>query len=53
MAGQRLVIPGIGNKIMSMVPRFLPRGLMLQTLESYQRGRGRRAENRRRLPLKP
>ncbi len=53
MAGKRLVIPGIGNKIMSMVPRFLPRGLMLQTLESYQRDRGRRAENRRRTPLKP
>jgi hypothetical protein len=53
MAGERLVIPGVGNKLMSMVPRFLPRGLMLQALESYQRGRGRRAENRRRMPLKP
>ena len=45
MAGKRLVIPGFGNKVMSLLPRLLPRGLMLRTLESYQRGRGRRAES--------
>ena len=44
MAGKRLVIPGVGNKIVSLLPKFLPRGLVLKTLESYQRGRGRRAE---------
>ena len=38
MAGKRLVIPGFGNKVMSFLPRLLPRGLMLRTLESYQRG---------------
>ena len=45
MAGKRLVIPGVGNKIVSLMPKFLPRGLVLKTLESYQRGRGRRAES--------
>jgi short-subunit dehydrogenase len=44
MAGKRLVIPGVGNKIVSLMPKLLPRGLVLKTLESYQRGRGRRAE---------
>jgi len=44
MAGKRLVIPGVGNKIVSLLPKFLPRGLVLKTLESYQRNRGRRAE---------
>jgi len=49
MAGKRLVVPGIGNKIISMVPRFLPRGTVLRMIESYQRGRGRRAEGRKKL----
>ena len=44
MAGKRVVIPGVGNKIVSMLPRFLPRTMVLRTLESYQRNRGRRAE---------
>jgi short-subunit dehydrogenase len=44
MAGKRLIIPGVGNKIVSLMPRLLPRGMVLRTLESYQRGRGRRAE---------
>ena len=44
MAGKRLVIPGTGNKVMSFLPRLLPRGLMLSLLDSYQRDRGRRAE---------
>src|SRR2546423_1432996 len=43
-AGTRLVIPGVGNKIISLLPKLLPRGLVLRTLESYQRNRGRRAE---------
>jgi short-subunit dehydrogenase len=44
MAGKRVVIPGFGNKIVSALPRFLPRGLTLKILESYQRDRGRGAE---------
>jgi short-subunit dehydrogenase len=44
MAGKRLVIPGFGNKIVSALPRFLPRGAVLKFIESYQRDRGRRAE---------
>jgi short-subunit dehydrogenase len=44
MAGKRLVIPGAGNKIMSVIPRLIPRGLMLNTIFSYQRNRGRRAD---------
>src|SRR5436305_7009790 len=44
MAGKRLVIPGFGNKVVSAAPRFLPRGLLLRMIESYQRDRGRRAE---------
>jgi len=50
MAGKRLVIPGVGNKIVSLLPKLLPRGLVLKTLDSYQRGRGRRAENWQRKP---
>ena len=52
MAGKRMVIPGFGNKFMSTLPRFLPRGVMLKVLDSYQRDRGRRAENWRK-PAKP
>ncbi|MEA2878028.1 MAG: uncharacterized protein QOF14_3224 [Hyphomicrobiales bacterium] len=44
MAGKRVVIPGVGNKIVTLLPRFLPRSMVLRTLESYQRNRGRRAD---------
>jgi len=50
MAGKRVVIPGFGNKVVSALPRFLPRGLLLKVLESYQRDRGRAAEGRVRKP---
>jgi len=53
MAGKRLVIPGLANKIVSFVPRLLPRGLMLSMSEARQRGRGLRAENRQRRAPKP
>ena len=46
---KRLVVPGFGNKVMTLLPRLLPRGMMLSLLDSYQRNRGRRAENRRKL----
>jgi short-subunit dehydrogenase len=44
MAGQRVVIPGFGNKVMSFLPLLLSRGVMLKLLASYQRNRGRRAD---------
>src|SRR3954468_19759303 len=50
MAGKRMVIPGFGNKIVSMLPRLLPRGVMLNRIDSYQRGRGRRGEGWQRRP---
>ena len=52
MKGKRVVIPGFGNKVVSSLPRFLPRGMVLRVLESYQRDRGRRAEGWRK-PDKP
>jgi short-subunit dehydrogenase len=50
MARKSLVIPGFGNKVVSFLPRVLSRGLVLRVLESYQRGRGRRAENWKKRP---
>jgi len=50
MAGKRLVIPGFGNRVVSLLPRLLPRGLMLRTVESYQRGRGVRPDGWKRRP---
>ncbi len=44
MAGKRVVIPGVANKIMSLIPRLVPRGVMLSAIGSYQRNRGRRAD---------
>jgi uncharacterized protein len=45
MARKRVVVPGIGNKVVSLLPRLMPRGTMLRIMESYQRDRGRRPEN--------
>jgi short-subunit dehydrogenase len=50
MAGKRVVIPGVANKIMSFIPRLVPRGLLLNAMLSYQRGRGRRADGWQRRP---
>ncbi len=51
MAGRRLVVPGFGNKLATVLPRLLPRSLMLSTLERYQRGRGQKGASwPRRLP---
>ena len=50
MAGKRLVVPGIGNKIVTTLPRFVPRGMGLRIMESYQRAHGRRAENWKKRP---
>ena len=48
MAGKRLVIPGIGNKVVSVVSRLIPRGVLLNAIGSYQSGRGRRDSWQRR-----
>ena len=48
VAGKRVIIPGIGNKIVSFLPRLVPRGFVLRSMASYQGGRGRAAEGRRR-----
>ena len=50
MAGRRLVIPGFGNRVVSFLPRLMPRGMMLRTVESYQRGRGIRPDGWKRRP---
>jgi short-subunit dehydrogenase len=50
MAGKRVVVPGFGNKVVSFLPRLVPRGTMLRILESYQRNRGRRAESWKKRP---
>jgi short-subunit dehydrogenase len=51
MAGKRLVIPGFGNRVVSFLPRLLPRGMVLRSIERYQHGRGIRPEGwKRRRP---
>ena len=50
MAGRTVIVPGIGNKVMTFLPRLVPRGFMVRTIDSYQRGRGRAAEGRLRKP---
>ena len=50
MARKRVVIPGFGNKVVSFLPRLLPRGLALRAMDSYQQGRGRRAEAWKKRP---
>jgi hypothetical protein len=39
MRGQRLVVPGIGNKMVSFLPRILPRPLLLKILAARQKRR--------------
>lgn len=36
MRGRRIVIPGLANKLAAAAPRFLPRALMLRTVEAHQ-----------------
>jgi short-subunit dehydrogenase len=50
MAGKRVIVPGFGNKLVSVFPKLVPRGVVLRTIESYQSGRGRAAEGRLRKP---
>jgi short-subunit dehydrogenase len=39
MEGRRLVVPGFGNKLVTLLPRLLPRSRVLSTIQSYQRDR--------------
>jgi len=40
MAGQRVVVPGIGNKIAAALPRVMPRALVLRAVEAFERKAG-------------
>jgi short-subunit dehydrogenase len=53
MAGQRLVIPGLGNRIVSRMPRLFPRSLILSAMERYQSRRARKGDGWQRKPAKP
>jgi short-subunit dehydrogenase len=37
MAGRRLVVPGFGNKLVTLLPRIFPRGLILRATDSRKR----------------
>ena len=39
MAGRRLVIPGWPNLLVTILPRFLPRGFVVRAMYRVQRGR--------------
>ena len=39
MAGRRLVIPGWPNLLVTILPRFLPRGFVVRAMDRVQRGR--------------
>lgn len=39
MAGQRVIVPGFGNRFVTRLVRFAPRGLVLSTLHRMQRQR--------------
>ena len=41
MAGQRVVVPGTPNRIMTLLPRLLPRNLMLAMMERRWKRKGR------------
>jgi short-subunit dehydrogenase len=40
MQGRRLVVPGAGNRAMTVLSRFVPRPLLLAAIEARQRKRG-------------
>ena len=37
MAGKRLVVPGLANKLVTMLPRFLPRGFVVKLADARRR----------------
>jgi len=44
MGGKRLVVPGLGNKLVTFMPRLLPRGMMLRLVAANQSGRPKARE---------
>ena len=36
MRGKRLIVPGLGNKLATLAPRFLPRGITLALVNAFQ-----------------
>jgi uncharacterized protein len=40
MAGQRVAVPGVGNKIAAVLPRIMPRALVLRAVEAFERKAG-------------
>jgi short-subunit dehydrogenase len=50
MRGQRLVVPGLGNKLVTFMPRLMPRGLMLRFIGANQRSRAKAQEGWPRRP---
>ena len=38
MRGRRVVVPGSGNKAATLLPRLLPRGLVLRMVQAFRRG---------------
>jgi uncharacterized protein len=44
MRGRRLVVPGLGNKLVTFLPRVMPRGLMLRIIGASQRRRAKPQE---------
>jgi uncharacterized protein len=53
MRGRRVVVPGLGNKLVTLMPRLLPRSLMLRLILASQAGRGRPEGWPRRRPEGP
>jgi short-subunit dehydrogenase len=41
MRGRRLVVPGLGNQLVTFMPRLLPRGLMLRLILASQASRAK------------
>jgi short-subunit dehydrogenase len=41
MAGKRVVVPGLPNKVMAFLPRLLPRSLLLKAIDRHGRGQRR------------
>ncbi|HZP76420.1 MAG TPA: SDR family oxidoreductase [Pseudolabrys sp.] len=37
MAGRRVIVPGLPNKVMTLLPRIMPRGLMLMAIDPETR----------------
>ena len=44
MGGRRLVVPGVGNKLVTFMPRVFPRSLMLRLVQMSQAGRKAKPE---------